>query len=626
MYPDFDPKRLLAVINTTKDQTLIYATGGGPSSPTKGTFGGSVGSYQLYLAFDCASAGMTDTDILELIYDESVGMEEAKASIDIISGKSGLDVNLLNSSFGGKVGNVMPAPFQDNALSIGVLNGGVLESPAMNVNNELIIDATQSGDVPVTGTVSITGFVDVNNFPSPQDVSVINFPATQAVTGTFWPATQAISASSLPLPSGASTSALQTTGNTSLSNIDGKLNSLGQKASSASMPVVIASDQTVNTLSTDVSITGQSAQTTIVNNILTTTSGASATDAFNYKSATVQIVSTGIGGTYIFECSNDNVNFQTMPVYNQLTVTGTAIISSIAATASQLIYTFPIQARYIRLRIVSTITGGSIQAFTKLSQAPFSHAFYTVAQSNSTNLQATVTGTLTGVTTVSAVTSSATASATVTDITSAAITSTQTSGNITTLNTQAASWLVNVTAISGSGAAMDVVIQETMDATNYYTVYSFERITATGQYYSPCIKLSGSGYRIVRTVSGTTPSITNSVVRISRSGQAETARRFINRTIDPNTLNSNTGSFFCDGVEDFNIMVRCTAQTTPATISLEFSNDNVNWFTSTVTVSTVNGIAREKVQNEQWKFVRATVTAAGSGITLDNVVIGGHSA
>lgn len=52
-----------------------------------------------------------------------------------------------------------------------------------------------------------------------------------------------VSAASLPLPTGAATSALQTTGNSSLSSIDGKLNSLGQKTSSASVPVVIASDQ-----------------------------------------------------------------------------------------------------------------------------------------------------------------------------------------------------------------------------------------------------------------------------------------------------------------------------------------------------------------------------------------------
>lgn len=52
-----------------------------------------------------------------------------------------------------------------------------------------------------------------------------------------------ISAASLPLPTGASTAANQATGNTSLSSIDGKLNSLGQKTMLASAPVVLASDQ-----------------------------------------------------------------------------------------------------------------------------------------------------------------------------------------------------------------------------------------------------------------------------------------------------------------------------------------------------------------------------------------------
>jgi len=140
------------------------------------------------------------------------------------------------------------------------------------------------------------------------------------------------------------------------------------------------------------------------------------------------------------------------------------------------------------------------------------------------------------------------------------------------------------------------------------------------------IKHSGSGLRYVRTVGGTTPSVTSSVVRVSRQGQAETMRRFINRTIVPNTLNSNTGSYFCDGIEDFNLIVRCTAQTTAATIALEFSQDNTNWFTSTASVTTAVGIVQAKITNEQWKFVRATVTAAGTGITLGEVTIGGHSA
>jgi hypothetical protein len=72
--------------------------------------------------------------------------------------------------------------------------------------------------VPVSGTVAATqsGTWNINN-----------------ISGT------------VSLPTGASTSALQTSGNASLTSIDGKLNSLGQKAMTASVPVVIASDQSL---------------------------------------------------------------------------------------------------------------------------------------------------------------------------------------------------------------------------------------------------------------------------------------------------------------------------------------------------------------------------------------------
>lgn len=64
-------------------------------------------------------------------------------------------------------------------------------------------------------------------------------PASQSGTWNITNVTGTVS-----LPTGASTSALQTTGNTSLSNIDTKLPAnLGQKASSASLAVVLASDQ-----------------------------------------------------------------------------------------------------------------------------------------------------------------------------------------------------------------------------------------------------------------------------------------------------------------------------------------------------------------------------------------------
>jgi hypothetical protein len=142
------------------------------------------------------------------------------------------------------------------------------------------------GSVAVTGTFwqttqPVSGSVSVSNFPALQDVNVAKWNAvavgsptaygtapgavnvigvnayvtntvpvtgtfwqtTQPVSGTFWQATQPISAVALPLPAGASTSALQTTGNSSLSSIDGKLNTLGQKTMAGSVPVTMASDQ-----------------------------------------------------------------------------------------------------------------------------------------------------------------------------------------------------------------------------------------------------------------------------------------------------------------------------------------------------------------------------------------------
>lgn len=64
----------------------------------------------------------------------------------------------------------------------------------------------------------------------------------------------ASASASLPLPTGAATSALQTTGNTSLSSIDGKTPSLGQALMAASVPVAIASNQSAVPVSGTVAV------------------------------------------------------------------------------------------------------------------------------------------------------------------------------------------------------------------------------------------------------------------------------------------------------------------------------------------------------------------------------------
>ena len=112
---------------------------------------------------------------------------------------------------------------------------------------------------------------------------------------------------------------------------------------------------------------GEAAQSATVNNILESVAGAGGTAVDRFRAGSVQVVSTGTAGNFIFEQSNDNINWVTLPVWSGATATASAIVATITANVSSTIYTFPVRARFIRLRIATTITGGSIQAFTRLS-------------------------------------------------------------------------------------------------------------------------------------------------------------------------------------------------------------------------------------------------------------------
>jgi hypothetical protein len=182
---------------------------------------------------------------------------------------------------------------------------------------------------------------------------------------------------------------------------------------------------------------------------------------------------------------------------------------------------------------------------------------------------------------------------------------------------------IPVTAVTGTNPTLDVSIEESDDAgTNWFKVYDFPRITATGMYRSPVLTLRGNRVRYVQTVGGTTPSFTRSVNRLQANTATQQLVQLIDRTIVPNTLNSTSGVLYVEGCLDCNLYVRCAAQTTAATIDLQISDDNTNWFTVTgASITTVNGIARSVVTNIQARFARAIVSAAGTGITLSELTL-----
>lgn len=215
----------------------------------------------------------------------------------------------------------------------------------------------------------------------------------------------------------------------------------------------------------------------------------------------------------------------------------------------------------------------------------------------------------------------------VNDITSAALASTATSSAITPGSTALSTeYNVIVTAVSGTNPTLDVVVQESDDSgTNWFDVYHFPRITATGQYRSPLMPYIGNRIRYVRTVGGSSPSFTNSVNRIQSQTSNPLQRQFFDRTVAPNTLNSTSPSFFTEGCADLMILVNMGAITTTApTFALQVSVDNTNWVQLgsdiTTTASTTSIL---QVSNAQARFSRLLVKSAGSGATLGYVMVKG---
>lgn len=593
-FAGFDPKCLYAVIDVTTGK-LIYSTASSGAG-FGGSFAGPV------LTYASSNAGQLATDVLQVIYDDEYATQVVSGSVSVsgtsavtgtvgssgsvatavhdgsgtfpilssadpISGRDGLDINVLSSSFGGKINNPLPIPFQDQALSVGFLNGGDLVSPAMDAtSNQLIVDATQSGNIPVTmaGTMSVS--------------------------------------------------------------LDG-----------------IATSTPINTVNPELYVTGAGPQTAAGNNVLESVATANSTDVAGYRSGVVAIVSNSTTGTYIFEQSADNINFRPLAVFNAETANPNAVISAVTPTVSTTIFHFPIKARFIRCRIATVLNSTGIRAFSRFSQETWAPTAVQAINATASNLNVNVSGSLTSagtvstvttVSTVSAVTAANLASASATDVAASTITTTTTSANIASTNVQAISFLAQVSSVTGTNPTLDISVQETYDGTNYFTIYDFERITAAGVFHSPAMRLTGIGYRFVRTVGGTTPSFVTTTVpaiaKVTRSGSAPIMRRAFDRTIAPNTLNSATPSLLVEGCDEFQLVVSSGAgATVNPVIKLQGSEDNSNWYdipSMSITATPSATLVVDSNSSESMpKWIRAIVSTAGTGATLNYVALKGKS-
>ena len=211
------------------------------------------------------------------------------------------------------------------------------------------------------------------------------------------------------------------------------------------------------------------------------------------------------------------------------------------------------------------------------------------------------------------------------DVTSAALTTTTTTTAFTP--TFGCSYEINipVTAVTGTTPTLDVDVQESDDSgTNWFTVYSFFRITATGIYRSPKLPLRGNRVRYVQTLSGTSPSFTRAINRLQSSDSVNsTVSQLIDRTITLTTLSSTTGSLNGQNGRNVQLLINIGAATTPPVLQLQGSDDaGASWYSIGTTLTSVaSSTTSLTVSNVNSQLLRATVSTAGVGVTLGYVLI-----
>lgn len=237
--------------------------------------------------------------------------------------------------------------------------------------------ATISGTVPVAGTGTAgtpgTAVLAVQGVAggTPQPIS-----GTVISSGGTSNATSAVATSSTNVPSAAYNYAfngttwdqLQDDGSKNLKVTFGAIGVTAQTSAASSFPVALANEDVQ-----DQYVTGQGAQTTLNNNIILASAGSGSFDtmigtpAISYRSWSIEVVVTaGIsGGQITFESSNDNTNFVSCTMWDN--VAQSLVNQYTVVSSTSRIFEGPVRARYIRARISTGISGGSVQAFTRLT-------------------------------------------------------------------------------------------------------------------------------------------------------------------------------------------------------------------------------------------------------------------
>lgn len=183
--------------------------------------------------------GVADGDVSPFLFDSNGDLRVVGSFSEAATAADGGSLPALLKIVGGYDGTNTQVIKTDSAgeLQIDVLSSALPSGAATSANQTTANTSLSNIDGKLPATIGQKAMAASLAVVVASDQSAI--PASQSGT---WNITNV--SGTVSLPTGASTSALQTTGNTSLSNIDaGVPEALGQTTMAASMPVTIASDQ-----------------------------------------------------------------------------------------------------------------------------------------------------------------------------------------------------------------------------------------------------------------------------------------------------------------------------------------------------------------------------------------------
>jgi hypothetical protein len=473
---------------------------------------------------------------------------------------------------------------------------------------QIVSGAAPVGSAPADNPISVSGLdgsglkrsistdangvVNVNAVPSPGATFSVNVtgPSPLPITGTVNIGTMpSVVISGTPL----ATSANQTNGTQKTQIVDGS----GNVQTSTTWGTKVGSSVTISGAdSLNVTGSGSALNATPIAD----------TNVLGYRCVSLQRTLAGTN-TITFEESNDDVTWNATQCTNNATANASPI-TTLAATG--MVYC-PIHAARFRTRI-NAFTSGSSTENAYFNPLP-------CADLGQRNVAGTGTFTVAGTVTTNPAAQSFGA-----QVGSAARTTTGNSGTVTqAAPNNNAVFEMNVTAVSGTNPTLDLVFQESPDnGTTWVDEWHWERVTATGVYYTPNLTINTTKFRFVWTIGGTTPSFTFSISSNQGTAVGIQLRRFFDRTINLNSLNSTSAAFYTDGCRGYVISVNDSACTTFPTLALQTSEDGTNFSTTALSLATTSsGTFVSTMSQTPGRSARIITSVAGSTCTLDYVSI-----